>query len=95
MQLVKIVFTLLAVGGPSYALFQFPHAPPWVKVVLVFVLGIATVIGTITVLPQALDALETTINRVTVYVQPSEEELERQRAAQAARERAAQQAEWN
>ncbi len=30
MQLVKIVFTLLAVGGPNYALFQFPHAPAFV-----------------------------------------------------------------
>ena len=99
MQLLKVVFTLIAVGGPSYALFRFSQdAPPWVKVLGV-VMAIATLIGTIIVLPQALDALEQTTARVGGYFAPSEEELRRraetearQKVDQETRQRAAEEA---
>ena len=86
MQILKIVFALIAIGGPGYALFKFSHdAPPWVKI-LSLVAGVATLIGTIIVLPQALDALELTLHRLSGYFTPSEEELRRRADAQAKKE---------
>lgn len=87
MHLVKFVFSFIAVGGAGYALFRLSHdAPPWVKV-LSFVMGIATLIGAILVLPQALDALEQSAERVSRWFAPSELELKR-RAEEEARRRA-------
>jgi hypothetical protein len=87
MQFVKVVFTFLAVGGTGYALFRFSHdAPPWVKI-LAMLAGIATLVGTIIVLPDALDAMEKTFDRIAGYVTPSKETL-RRRAEEAARDKA-------
>lgn len=94
MQIFKIVVSLLAIGGSGYALFRFSHdAPAWVKV-LSLVAGIATLVGTVIVLPQALDALEQTIDRVGGYFTPSDEQL-RNRAETTARQKAEQEARQN
>jgi hypothetical protein len=86
MQLIKIVISFLAVGGTGYALFRFSHdAPAWVKV-LGLVAGIATLIGAITILPQALDALEQSAERLSRWISPSEEQL-RRRAEEDAKRR--------
>jgi hypothetical protein len=78
MQLFKVVFTLIAVGGPSYALFRISRiAPGWVKI-LSFILGFSTLIGTMIVLPQALDALEQTARKVAGYFAPSESDQHQQ-----------------
>jgi hypothetical protein len=78
MQLLKVVFTLIAVGGPSYALFRFSrNAAGWLKV-LSLVLGFSTLIGTILVLPQALDALESTVIKVASYVSLAKNDLRRE-----------------
>jgi hypothetical protein len=78
MQLLKVVFTLIAVGGPSYALFRFSrNAPGWLKV-LSLVLGFSTLVGTILVLPQAWDALESTVIKVASYVSLAKSDLRRE-----------------
>jgi hypothetical protein len=70
MHFFKVVFSLIAVGAPGYALFRFSHdAPAWVKV-LSLIVGIATLVGTIIVLPDALEALEKTFARVGLHPVP-------------------------
>jgi hypothetical protein len=87
MHLFKIVFAFLAIGGTGYALFRLSQdVPGWVKV-LSFVMGIATLIGAVIVLPQALDALEQSAERVAKWFAPSPEELQR-RTQEEARRRA-------
>lgn len=71
MQLLKIVFTLIAVGGSGYALFRFSrNAPGWVKI-LSLILGFSTLVGVMIALPQAFDALEQTGRKVASYFTPS------------------------
>ncbi len=87
MQLVKIVFAFLAVGGTGYALFRLSHdAPGWVKGIS-FIMGLAALVGAIIVLPQALDALEHSVDRVSRWFAPSADDL-RRRAEDEARRKA-------
>jgi hypothetical protein len=85
MQLIKIVFAVLAVGGTGYALFRLSSdAPGWVKA-LGLVMGIATLVGVVIALPQALDALEHSVDRVGRWLAPSAEELRRREQEDARR----------
>ena len=68
MSLIKIAFTLIAIGGPGYALFKFSQdAPLWVKFLSLLV-GIGTLVGIMIELPQALDAVEETTARLKRYI---------------------------
>jgi hypothetical protein len=88
MQLIKITFAFLAIGGigaTGYALFKLSHdAPAWVRA-LSTVMGVAALISALVVLPQALDAVEQSIDRVGRWFVPSEEELRRRAESEASR----------
>ena len=64
MQLIKIIFAFLAVGGSSYAIFKISQeAEPWVKVVSL-IMAIAALLVALPYLPQAVDGVTEGAKRV-------------------------------